>query len=156
MADRNCSASVPRSCSASWSEHFRRPMSPPRCCFTCPLRLAASNRTPRNPTPRTLEREPVPAIGIDLVVRIHAGAPTQTRPHRCEGHATRAQVVHAEAGDEIEAAFDAGKTLEQAALLLKIVDQRENLRTVAADVEADRRPAPVNFLRIEILADEPT
>src|SRR5690349_21407553 len=155
MAGRSCLGSVLPSCSEFWSGRFRRPMSPPRYFFTCPLRPVASNQTRPSQTPRASEREPVATVGIDLVVRVHAGAPTQTCAHGSKCHSARAQVVHAETGDEIETAFDARKALKQPAFLLKIVDQCEDLRTVAADIEADGRAAPVDFFGIKTLADEP-
>lgn len=91
-----------------------------------------------------------------MVVRIHTGTPTQSRAHWGKRYTARAQIIHADARYEIEAAFDARKSLEQTALFLEIIDQGKHFGTVATDVEADGGAAPIYFLRIVTFANKPT
>ncbi len=53
-------------------------------------------------------------------------------------------VVEADSRDEVEAALDAREALEDRVLARQLVDEHEDLRRVAADVPADRGPAPVD------------
>src|ERR1700722_940102 len=91
-----------------------------------------------------LKREPVSSIGIDLILNVRAGAETHTAADGRQSDATRALVIHAQPGHEIDAAFDAREALEQAPVFLQIIYQRENFGRVAAHIEADRGSLPVD------------
>src|ERR1700733_12857982 len=92
-----------------------------------------------------LQREPVAALREHQVMRVDAGAQADAGAHRRHGDAAAAQIVHAQPGDEVIAALDAGEALIEPLLFLEIVDQREDLRRVAADVEAERRSLPIDL-----------
>src|SRR5579871_666452 len=104
---------------------------------------------------RQSEREPVAPVAVHLVVRVYTCAQSETGPHRRERHAARTHVVHTEAGNEVEAALNAGKSLIKTALLPQIVHQREHLGGIAAEIESDRRAFPVDLYGFEALAHEP-
>src|SRR5690349_17219570 len=67
-----------------------------------------------------LEREPVAAVGIDLILRVDARAQADAGAHRCQGDTAAALIIDAKAGDEIDAAFHAGEALKQALLFPEV------------------------------------
>ena len=56
---------------------------------------------------------------------------------RRQGDAARAHIIHAQTRHEIEAAFHAGKALEQSFVLAQIVAEGEAFGGVAADIETE-------------------
>src|SRR3546814_18080607 len=53
-------------------------------------------------------------------------------------------LFRSEAADEIELALDLRKALEQTLGVIKVIDERECLRRIRADVKADGRPGPID------------
>src|SRR5438067_12242048 len=101
------------------------------------------------------ERAPVATVGIDLIMRVHAGTQADAGAHRGQGHPAAAQIIDPQTGNHIEAAFHAGKALEQALVVAQIVDQGEAFGGIATHIEAHGRPAPIDLSRIAGLADQP-
>src|SRR5690348_10091743 len=127
-----------------------------------PTAKAPSAKAPRAsapaesaPRPCMSEREPVPAVGINLVLGIYAGAQAHARAHGRERDPAAALIIDAQAGDEVEAAFHARKALEQAFVLTQVVDQGEAFGGVGAHIEAHRWPLPVDLLGFARLAHQP-
>src|SRR5271154_5816017 len=101
-----------------------------------------------------LKREPVAPVRIGLVMRVHARAQADAVADGRQSDAAAALVVHPQPGDEIEAAFHAGKALEHAPRLAQIVAQGEAFGGVGADIEAHRGTAPEHLQRLDILAHQ--
>src|ERR1700761_3191173 len=120
---------------------------------SAPTAKAPSAKAPRASAPaesalRPLmsEGEPVAAIGIDLILRIHAGAQAHARAHGRQGHPAAALIIDAQSGDEIEAAFHAREALEQAMVLAQVVDQGKTFGGIGPDIETHRWALPVDLL----------
>ena len=73
-------------------------------------------------------------------------APTDAKANGREHDIAATVVVRADATDEIETAVDARITLEHALDVRQIVDQHKGLGCIGTDVEAQRRPRPVDLL----------
>ena len=93
---------------------------------------------------RRSERVPGRARRIFEIADIGAEAQAETGADRNQHDVVRGQRGHSETADDIGGAVDAGKALIDRIGRGQIVDQRHGARAVAAPVEANRRPLPVN------------
>src|SRR5882724_6609787 len=112
----------------------------PRLRGSVPWRLQAWEI--RNPV--RSERVPGRARGIFEIADIGAKAQAETGADRHQDDAVGSQRGHPEAANDIGRAIDAAKALVDRIGCGEIVDKRHGTRAVAAPVEADRRPLPVD------------
>ena len=78
------------------------------------------------------------------IADIGAKAQADAGSDRNQHDVVRGQRGHPEAADNVGGAIDTGKALVDRVGCGKVVDQRHGARAVAAPVEADRRPLPVD------------
>src|SRR4051794_28187008 len=129
---------------------------------SAPTAKAPSAKAPKASAPAESARrpvmsegEPVPAVGIDLVLCVHAGAEAHACAHGCECDPAAALVIDAQPGHKIEAAFHARIALEQAFVLAQVVDQGEAFGGIGAHIEAHRWPLPIDLPGFARFADQP-
>ena len=91
-----------------------------------------------------------------MVLHIGARADANAGADGRKCDAAAALIIDAQTGDEIDAAFHTGETLQHPLFLAaQLVDQGETFRGIAAEIEAHGRAFPINLLRLGILADQP-
>ena len=79
------------------------------------------------------------------VADIDALPPTDTKSNRREYNLAGSIVIDTNTADEVQAAVDAGITLKGAGHVRQVIYQNEYFGSISADIEAQRRSAPINF-----------
>ncbi|VXC87459.1 hypothetical protein SPHINGOT1_220010 [Sphingomonas sp. T1] len=95
-------------------------------------------------------------MGDVHVPDVHARTPADAEADRDQHDVAAAEIGRGESADEIEPALDRGEALVELLGVVEVVDQHEDLVRVAADVEADRRPGPVDrLLALDLVIHQP-
>src|SRR5882672_1816186 len=75
----------------------------------------------------------------------NALAPAHAKAHGGDDDMIRLDVIHAETAHEVQTPLDTGKALVQLLGAWQVINQREHLDRVGADIETERRALPVDF-----------
>ena len=74
------------------------------------------------------------------------GAEPHARADRRQDHIARLLIIDAQAGNHVETAVHPRISLKQGRRLIQVINQGKNLGGIAAEVEPDGRPLPINLL----------
>ena len=73
-------------------------------------------------------------------------AQADARADRRQDHVARLLIIDPQTGDHVETAVDARIALEQSFRVVQVVDQGEDLRRVAVEIESDGQALPIDLL----------